>query len=304
MPTKPQFDVSILVVGFNSARFIERCFDAIERAVLGFHAQVLFINNGSDNSEAIIAEAFPWVEIIKSRGNVGFAAANNLLARHSSGEHLLLLNPDTAIDADAVSKLVDAAQMRPSFGILSGTTFIDSGGGAVLPMLTLPATGTLLRNLFPARELPTPYGKSEVVEVEAVSGGFMFVRRDVWTALGGLDEQYFLYAEDLDFCHRAHQIGAKVGLVPNAEIRHTVGSGDQFSPERLRYKAKGDATYVRNHFSPIRAALNLFLMWLGFTIRWKAALLFSPFSKSRRERLWALAPLVFAPRRWMTGYPS
>ena len=303
MLAKPKYDMSILVVGFNSARFIERCFGAIERAVTGLNAQVLFINNGCDDSETIIAEAFPWVQIIKSRGNVGFAAANNLLARHSSGEYILLLNPDTAIGTDAVSKLVDTAQIQPSFGILSGTTFIDSEAGQVLPTLKLPTTSTLLRNLFPTNEIPTPSCESEVVEVEAVSGGFMLVQRDVWTALNGLDEQYFLYAEDLDFCLRAHQSGAKVGLVPSAEIRHSVGSGDQFSPDRLMYKAKGNATFVQNHSSPIRAVLNLFLMWLGFVIRWKAALLFSPFSKNHRQRFRALAPLVFAPQKWMTGYP-
>ena len=294
-------EISVLVVGFNSASMLEKCFAAIERSIAGHSAEVLFINNGSDHSEAIIRARFPKVCIFQSQGNIGFAAANNYLAQHALGRYLLLINPDTEIDVDAVGLLLGAVHDEPLYDILGGTTLLAGEPNQEMPVLSLPSTYRLFREIWTRRSTNHRAGNAPM-PVEATSGGFMLVRRELWQQLGGMDERFFLYAEDLDLCKRAAETGAKIGEMPSAKIRHDVGSGAFYSRTRQLYQAKGNATYQWKHSHVPFAIANIGLIWLRFFIRALGAAMLAPVSKRHRKIFKALAPLALMPWRWVFGY--
>ena len=296
-------ELSVLVVGFNSACRLDKCFTAIKRAIDGLAAEVLFINNGLDNSEAIVRARFPWVRIVESRGNIGFAAANNHLARGAVGRYLLLVNPDTEIEANSVKLLLSAVQGEPQYGILGGTTLFASEPDQQMSALKLPTTLRLFRDVLTSQK-GNHRAEDTLGSVEATSGGFMFLKHELWRQLGGMDERFFLYAEDLDLCKRAAQSGTKTGAVPGAKIWHDVGSGSFYSRTRQLYLAKGNATYQWKHCSAPLAITNIALIWLRLFVRALGAAILAPVSGKHFIIFKALAPLAMAPWRWVSGYPK
>ncbi|MGQ7829925.1 glycosyltransferase family 2 protein [Altererythrobacter sp. Z27] len=295
--------LSILIVGFNSSRFLPDCIGSLDLASRRHSFELLFIDNGGDGSAEMITRLQPAAIVLPGRGNIGFAAANNLLARQASGEWLLLLNPDTELYPGAIDLMLDAAASAENYGILGGTTVIDKQSQALLPELELPDHRTILRGLVgrAPRKSALP-GTDPVASVSATSGGFMLIRRSVWKELSGLDDRFFLYGEDMDFCHRAQDAGWKVGRVAAARIFHDIGSGEFVSPQRLKYRETGTATYHHKHFSGPRAWAHVALMWLSIFVRTILAGAAQFVGTGQRARFRSLAPLAFKPWSWMRGY--
>lgn len=304
MLRESDLEISILIVGYESASFLPACLEAVQAATAKIKTEVLFINNSNDASEKLIAAQFPWAQVCKSKGNIGFARATNLLASQATARNLLLLNPDTRIAADAVASLLDAANRNVEFGIFGGTTVIDEQSGRQLDRLELPNTRTLMKNAFRRRRSVerSIMDDDPLCAVSATSGGFMLVRRDVWRRLGGLDERFFLYAEDLDLCKRAIDAGISIARVSTALVFHSIGSGNQHTSERQLAIARGNATYHLKHFSIVRAILHIGLMWLGFMTRTLRATILLQLTGNQSAAARAIAPLVLRPWRWVIGY--
>lgn len=295
--------LSILIVGFNSSRFLPDCIGSLGSALRRHSFELLFIDNGGDESAELLTRLQPDAHVLPGRGNIGFAAANNLLARQASGDWLLLLNPDTELYPGAIDLMLDAAAFAEGYGILGGTTVIDRTSQAPLPELELPDHRTILRGLVGrAGRKSVTRGSDPVAPVSATSGGFMMVRRSVWDELSGLDDRFFLYGEDMDFCRRAQEAGWRIGRVAAAKIFHDVGSGEFVSAQRLKYLALGTATYHHKHFSPPRAWGHVALMCFSICIRAMFAGATQFASAGQRARFGALAPLAFKPWGWMRGY--
>lgn len=298
-------DVSILMVGYNSAPFLPACLASLGQGVRRPAFELLFIDNGSDGSERLVSELVPGVRILSGRGNIGFGAANNLLGAQARGEFLLLLNPDTRLLPEAVDRLIDAARDHPQFGILGGSTLLDMQGETMMPPLELPDHRTILRSMVRRARQPVRGAVNEcVVPASATSGGFMLVRHELWQALGGFDERYFLYGEDLDLCRRAAVSGWKVGSVATARVYHDVGSGEFGSARRLLLRARGTATYHHSHFPAWRAWVHVMLMWIALLPRMALPALLQAAGPHWRSRFRSIAPLVFKPWQWMCGFPA
>ena len=209
-----KIDLSILVVGYNSATFLPPCLTSVSEAIDSRPYEILFVNNGTDNSEELVSAAFPAVKVLPSRGNVGFAAGNDYLADHAVGKWLLLLNPDTRLYSGALATLLETAEENPQFAVFGGVTVSQDGTPEARAELELPNLATLLRGLVGwTRRVGADDPTGEVLPVDALSGGFMMVRHDCWKQLGGLDKSFFLYAEELDFFKRLKDAGGRAAQV-------------------------------------------------------------------------------------------
>lgn len=298
-------EVSILMVGYNSAPFLPACLASLGQGARRNAFELLFIDNGSDGSERLVNELVPGARIVPGRGNIGFGAANNLLAAQARGDFFLLLNPDTQLLPEAVDRLLDAARDHPQSGILGGSTQLDMQGDTMMPALELPDHRMILRSMVRRVRPHSPGSTGETVTpVSATSGGFMLVRRELWEALGGFDERYFLYGEDLDLCRRAANAGWKIGNVAAARVYHDVGSGEFGSARRLLFRACGTATYHHRHFPAWRAWVHVMLMWIALLPRMALPALLQAAGPHWRSRFKAIAPLVLKPWQWMRGYPA
>lgn len=294
-------DISVLVVGYNSERYLRACISSVAQASEGARCEILFVNNGTDRSEALVAAEFPDVRIIPSQGNVGFAAANNLLSRHARGRWLLLLNPDAVLLPGSVDALIAAAADHPQYTALGGVTVGDDGGPDESVMVELPTASTIVRGMLGRGGLRMDFSNGDrIIPVPAMNGGFCMIERQAWARLDGLDDSFFLYAEELDFFKRLAKIGGKAGVVPSSHLRHDVGSGDPHSPIRLFYQVTGNAHYLRKH----GMGYCVPLLWLSLLSRYLAASVLAPRKVRYRSMRDGLRDVALRPRRWWFGYAS
>lgn len=206
------------------------------QAVQGLSIEVLFVNNGDDGSEEIVRDHFPGSVIVPSQGNVGFAAGMNLLANHATGPLLFLLNPDVELHPDAIVELHAVSRDYPDYKILGALAVGADGKSDLRSLPSLPKVTELLKGALGLSERMRQIDLSgRLVEVEAVCGGMMMVRTEAWRELGGMDETFFLYSEELDFCIRLRASGGRVALVPSSRGFHDIGSGAQLSPKRIQF---------------------------------------------------------------------
>lgn len=303
--------VSILVVAYNSRDFIADCLNAIPAACGDFRYEILLIDNGTDGTGDLVGSQFPDVKVVPSQGNVGFGQGNNILARHAdpAAAHVLMLNPDTQVRPNAIANLIQVAHDYPQFGMLGGKMETPSDKPSSLPLVILPSLTSLL---FGVVGLSNQYAKSQVppdtqepvVQVEAMNGGFMLVRRSLWDEVDGFDDSFFLYGEDADLCRRVTDAGSAIGLVKGSVVFHDVGSGSIFSPVRQRFKMIAEAHYANIHFRQPHRILFKGALWLQSLTRFLASKILS----WRGERYDAMAKayqnVALKPWIWFGGFDT
>lgn len=304
-PRPLAFDASILVLGYNSKSYLDACFRAIPAAAARHSVEVLFVNNGSDDSESFIAAHHPHVRVLKSNGNVGFGEANNRMARHARGRWIVLLNPDTEVYPGAIDRLIETAQANPDFWILGGLTVDADGTFRQKSYPELPSLRSILRGLIGKGARPLHYAPdAPVVQVEAINGGFLLASRERWDQLRGFDETYFLYGEDNDLSFRVGTAGGLVGLVPASKVYHDVGSGNALSPLRKYFIAVSDAHYFRRNRSRPYALAAIMLLWIGHVVRYGAGLSLSAWKPRFKAMSIAYRRTALKPWCWMRGFET
>ena len=243
--------LSIVIVNFNGRGHLERCLRSLVEAPPGTPFEIVVVDNASTDESAGVVQSFPSVRFLQLAENVGFSAGNNAGIRMSSGELVLLLNNDTIVPAGALDRLVAALDGDRAAGI-AGPRLVDANGAAELsfgPMIS--PLGELRQKLLTAL-LARDFGPVRIwVEratrrqrhVDWVSGACLLVRRHVAEAAGLLDERYFLYTEDVDFCATVRAKGWKVLFTPAAEIVHLRGRS------RATAAAAANAAYRRSHLA-------------------------------------------------------
>lgn len=298
-------DVSVLIVGYNSRSYLDACMRHLRQAVKGLSIEVLFVNNGDDGSEEIVRDLFPGSVIVPSQGNVGFAAGMNLLANHATGPLLLLLNPDVELHPDAIVELHAVSRDCPDYKILGAVAMRADGTSDLRSLPAAPKITELLKGAMGLSERMRQIDlTSRLVEVESVCGGMMMVRTKAWRELGGMDETFFLYAEELDLCARIRARGGRVGLVPSSRGLHDFGSGAALSPKRIQFLTTGTAHYYHKHFAPPLAWLTVFCLWLACFTRYVAGRLFGSRVASFASFPTTYEKVVMRPWSWWRGYAS
>lgn len=220
-------DLSIVIVNWNTSAFLADCLASIERYSPQCDYEVWVVDNASaDGSAQMVRERFPWVRLIENAENVGFAAANNQAIRESASCYVLLLNPDTVVHAGALQALVDFMVLHPTAGA-SGARLLNPDGSLQLscqPRPTLLREAWMLLHLEKLLRLGSynmdGWSTDAPRQVDVVKGACVMAPRQVLQQVGWLDEDYFLYAEELDLCERVRRAGYEVYWVPAVVITH------------------------------------------------------------------------------------
>lgn len=254
--------VSIIIVNYNVCYFVEQALKSVQKAIEGIEAEVFVVDNNSvDNSVDHIRKEFPEVKLIANKDNVGFSKANNQAIKEATGEYVLLLNPDTVVEEDTIRKCVDFMDAHPDGGGL-GVKMVD-GSGIYLPESKrgLPTPWVAfykisgLSSLFPKSKKFGRYhmgylGEDETSEIEILAGAFMFMRSKTLDEVGLLDEDYFMYGEDIDLSYRITKGGYKNYYLPETRIIHYKGESTKKTSINyvfIFYRAM--IIFARKHFS-------------------------------------------------------
>lgn len=264
-------DLSVIVVTFNSARHIAGCLASLPRALEGVAAEIVVVDNASaDGTAAMVRAAFPGVRVVETGSNAGFAAGINAGLAASTGRYVLWLNPDSQIVDGRFSDVVAWLDAHNDTAI-GGLRLVDAEGADEPSDRGFPsyhsALGhrySLLTRLWPSnpfsrRYLQTHGARDVVRESDWVSGAALVHRRDVAERLGGVDTQFFMYCEDVDFCYRARQAGWRTRYLPFVTVRHEIGgSAERVKPAMIRARHASLWKYYRKHFArnPIKDAVT------------------------------------------------
>ena len=284
-PTQPP-DFSICIVSLNAAGYLRGCLQSLREATPEAEYEVIVVDNGStDGTAGLLAREFPEVQRIANAENLGYTAPMNQALRAGSGRYLVQLNADTLVQAGAFDRLLAYMDAHPQVGICTPKMLNRDGSfqrqcrrSAARPWDVITYF-TGLWKLFPrsplfGRYLLTYLPEDETCEVEAVSGSCMVIRRAVVDAIGYLDETYFAYQEDSDFCFRARQAGWKVFFLPEAQITHFGGQGGSgHQPYRGIYHwHRSYLVYYRRHLARDYFFLVNWLMYAGMALKLGLAL--------------------------------
>lgn len=225
--------LSILIVNYNVTQLLRNCLESIQRYVQDVDYEVIVIDNQSpDSSWKELIPEFPLVKFVENSANEGFAKANNKAAKMAKGEYILLLNPDTEFESDCMKEILDFADAKTHFGCL-GVRFHDLSGD-FLPECkrSVPDVFNSFEKLFSPFQSKKSSTKgyyrndlseTEIAEVEIITGAFLLMKKDLYLEIGGLDEAYFMYGEDIDLCYTILRKGYQNWYYGKHSILHIKG---------------------------------------------------------------------------------
>ncbi|HRS54762.1 MAG TPA: glycosyltransferase family 2 protein, partial [Bacteroidales bacterium] len=227
--------LSIVIVNYNVKYFLAQCLSSVEKAIENIDAEIFVVDNNSvDGSVQMIKNKFPKIHLISNNKNVGFAKANNQAIKLAKGQYILLLNPDTVLETDTLLKVVNFMDEHPDAGAL-GVKMVN-GKGKFLPesKRSLPTPWVAfykisgLSSIFPKSKIFGKYhlgylDKNKINKVDVLSGAFMLIRKEVLDKIGLLDENFFMYGEDIDISYRITQAGYNNYYYPETRIIHYKG---------------------------------------------------------------------------------
>lgn len=282
----PKKNVSVVILAYNSEKYIGRCLQSINREINGIK-EIIVVDNCSQDKTVEIINKSKGVVFISNKNNVGFARGVNKAIKKTTGDRVLILNPDTIVSTGSIERLVDCLSSMKAD--IVGGKLLKKDGGVHNTFVRKPdlLTGlfdfTNLRKIIPfdfvhkhhyyLYEKPPMMG----IEVDAVSGAYMLVNRKVFENIGLFDERFFMYLEDVDFCVRAKQSGLKVVYCPKSVIFHEGGASSN-NRDKINHKAWSNSRkyYFSKHFSkPINIIIQpvfslddiLTLLWRKVKLR-------------------------------------
>ena len=261
--------VSVVIVSYNVSHYLLQCLDSLQRALRGIDGEVIVVDNHSrDNSVALVHQAHPEVKVIENLHNLGFSKANNIALRQAKGEYALLLNPDTIVADNTIRDCIAFLDLHPDAGAAGvmmlnadGTVAPESRRGVPTPLTSFYKLSGLCR-MFPRSPRFGRYYLGHLPwqtpqQIDIVSGAFCMLRRSVLDKVGLLDEDYFMYGEDIDLSYRILKQGATNWYLPYP-ILHYKGESTQKSSFRyvhVFYQAM--LIFFRKHFSHLGLLVTL-----------------------------------------------
>jgi GT2 family glycosyltransferase len=239
--------LSIIIVSFNARADLERCLESLHAAPPAASHDILVVDNGSSDGSADAARRWPNVRVIETGANLGFSRANNVGIRASRSELLLLLNSDTVVPAGAVDRLMAELDRHPDVAVV-GPRLVDAGGRAELSFGRMIGPINELRQQWRARGRVDAFTRQRQYP-DWVSGACLLVRRADAEAVGLLDERYFMYAEDVDFCAAIRARGRHILFTPDVEVVHVRGRSAASAPKvtEQAYRSSQLAFYAKHH---------------------------------------------------------
>ncbi len=264
-------DLTIVIVSWNVRDLLRRCLQSIW--LDGGTLEIVVVDNASsDGSPEMVRTEFPRVRLIANAENRGFTAANNQGLATSQGRYLLLLNPDTEVMGDALATMLRYMEAHPTAGALGPKLLYPDGSQQSsrrrFPTLaTALVESTVVQEWWPDNRILRRYYMADTPDdaiqpADWVVGACLLVRREAYEQVGGLDEGYFMYSEELDWCRRYKSAGWEIVYLPTATVIHYEGkSSEQVVPARHVHFQSSKVRYFRKHHGTLQAeALRWFLL--------------------------------------------
>ena len=306
--------LDIILVSYNTAEYTKRAIESVYAETSETEFKIIMVDNDSkDNSVELIEKEFPHVEIIHTGANLGFSGGVNIGAKASDNEYILLLNPDTVILEKAIDKLMAYAQKTPQAGVWGGVTLNNdltlnpNNARARLSFMTLlfSALGlskTFNKSCFFNHDNYGCWDRKSERKVDVITGCFFLTPRTLWEQLDGLDETFFMYAEEADYCIRAIKKGYQPRVTPDARIIHHGGVSEANLSGKMLKLLKGKAELINKHAKSWEKPLHKGLLLLHVLNKLASLKLLSIFKKDKQAILneWSI---VYKQRNeWLRGY--
>jgi GT2 family glycosyltransferase len=218
--------LSVVILNYNVRYFLELCLESVHQAIKDIDAEIIVVDNNSpDDSCDMISSKFPEVKLIENKSNPGFSKGNNIGVEKAKGEYICILNPDTMVAEDTFTKLLNFAETKENLGIV-GCKLID-GRGQFLPesKRNIPFPMVALKKIlgFESSYYSNNLDPEDIGKVEILVGAFMLMKREVYETVHGFDEDYFMYAEDVDLSYKVLKAGFKNYYFGKTSVLHFKG---------------------------------------------------------------------------------
>ncbi|MCI0708308.1 MAG: glycosyltransferase family 2 protein [Ignavibacteriae bacterium] len=271
-------DLTVIVVSYNTKQLLFECLSSVYSETKEISFEVIVVdNNSTDGSIEMLEKDFPQAKKILNSENKGFAAANNQAIRIAAGRYILLLNSDTKILDGAIDTIVKFMEKHPDTSIV-GCKLLNADGTLQYSCRSFPSVWNLfsesffLYKLYPRTTLfgsyyMTYFDHETARRVDVVMGAFMMIRRDMFEKIGLLDEQFFMYNEEVDFCFRAHQLGLQTYFVPEARVIHYGGSSIESTEKYVDQLHSTQLLFLRKHFGGFQLFMAVVLKYVGIGLR-------------------------------------
>jgi hypothetical protein len=296
-------DVSVIIVNWNTRDILRDCLQSVYEQTLDIRFEVIVVDNASnDKSVEMVRREFPRVVLIENSENRGFAAANNQAMQIAKGRYALLLNSDTVVLEGAIQKTIIYADQNPKTGVIGCRAIWPDGRRQNncfrFPTLFLVAIGSILFfrmakpfcvSLFhPERYLDRDFEQEQ--DVDVVAGCFFLVRRDVIDQVGMFDEDFFMYGEEAEWCHRITKKNWRIRYFPSVQIIHMHGaSSQQVEDDTKVNKRKANILFLYKTKGPFHAWLANLIMAVGVLLRipfWIFADIFGLMVGHKINKIW------------------
>ena len=219
--------VSIIILSFNTKDLLKSCLESIYKNVKGFEFEVIVVDNASTDATASVISNNNAIKLIQNKENFGFSKGNNIGAQKAKGEYLLFLNSDTKIQDNGLKRMLEFFKEHSDIGIV-GAKLTNVDGSSQLSTGNFYSIINTILMLFGGEQF-VRFSPKEIQEVDWVSGACFMTRKDLFNNLGGFDEHFFMYIEDMELCYRVKKMGYKVYFYPQANILHVGEASSQRS---------------------------------------------------------------------------
>jgi hypothetical protein len=291
-------DLSIIVLAFRGYEKLAETVNAVFASRTSYRYEVIVVDNGSADGTAerfekeLVGSQQPNLKLIRNI-NEGFAKGSNLGIKNSSGKYILLLNPDTAVQTDTIQTCMDYIITHPIIGALGCKLIKADGKLDLASRRSFPnPTNALFRflqlpKLFPKNKHFSSYNlmytsEDETTEVDSLSGAFMLVPRTLLQQVGLLDEDYFMYGEDIDLCYKIKEAGYKVVYFPKTFTYHYKGQSSKKTPDLMLYQFhKSMWIFYKKHYIKKYPAVLGWLVYLGIWLRFSVLIFLNLFRKEK-----------------------
>lgn len=284
-----KFDLSIGIINYNTRELLAQCLDSIDKDSFRAEYEIIVVDNASlDNSAKMVETNYPLVNLVENDKNIGYAGAVNQMIKKSRGNYLLILNADVIILDNAIPRTLDFLKSKPDAGfvgckILNKDLSLQKSCRGFPNILNFLSENFFLYRLFPrfppfGRVFMTHFDYNSERPVQVILGAFMMVSRDVIKKIGPMDDRFFMYSEETDWCFRAHNAGYVNYFYPSAKIVHLgEQSTKQHSTEMFIELHKSHHKYILKHYNQSYLYI-LKLIWIfGLSIRLLFALIGTAF---------------------------
>lgn len=314
-------EMSIVIVSWNAKKYLRDCLNSIIPEISASSAEIIVVDNASsDGSPEMVQAEFPTVILIQTGSNLGFAKANNIGIRRSTGQYVLLINSDVIVKPGCFDAMLAYMNRFSQVGLL-GPKILEPSGEIQRSCMEYPSLwNTIARSFALDRAFPNStvfsgfimgYWQHDTVRaVDTIYGCFWMIRRSVLDDVGGLDETFFMYGEDVDFCKRVRDAGYTIAFLPGAEAIHFGGASSANAPVRFYVEMqKANLQLWRKHHGWTAYCCFLTLSWTAQVLRVAgegAAYVVKPSQRSAikakmKRNLWCLHWMMTGSKAYLSA---